>query len=197
MEQLQRTEDWFQEKAGKASASCFSQVLAGGQGITRDKYKAKLIAERLSGKYLSSYSSWQMQQGTERETLARKLYEAISGNKVQEVGFIKIDNIEAGASPDGLVNEDGTVEIKSPELLAHMKVLKTRQLPNEYKAQVQGQLWATGRAWCDFVSFNPDMNPKNRIVILRVSRDEAYIQELEQKVRQFMQEVIQETEIYK
>lgn len=187
----QQSSEWFEARLGRATASKFSQVLAGGTGITRDKYKAKVVAERLTNKKLEEYSSWQMAQGTEREALARKLYEAITGNTVQEVGFIKIDGLEAGASPDGLVGEDGTVEIKSPELLAHMKILTTKQLPNEYKAQVQGQLWATNRKWCDFVSFNPDMNAKNRIIIIRVERDEVYINMLKTEVTKFMQEVME------
>jgi len=187
----QQSSEWFEARLGRATASRFKDVLAGGTGVTREKYKAKVMAERLTNKKIEEYSSWQMQQGTEREALARKLYEAITGNKVQEVGFIKIDGLEAGASPDGLVGEEGTIEIKSPELLAHLKVLTTKQLPSEYKAQVQGQLWATNRKWCDFVSFNPDMNAKHRIIIIRVERDEAYISMLRQEVTKFMEEVME------
>jgi len=187
----QQSSEWFEARLGRATASRFKDVLAGGTGVTREKYKAKVMAERLTNKKIEEYSSWQMQQGTEREALARKLYEAITGNKVQEVGFIKIDGLEAGASPDGLVGEEGTIEINSPELLAHLKVLTTKQLPSEYKAQVQGQLWATNRKWCDFVSFNPDMNAKHRIIIIRVERDEAYISMLRQEVTKFMEEVME------
>lgn len=196
----QQTKEWRQDRCGIPSASSYSKVLAKGQGVTRDNYKYEVLAERLSGKPRESFKSWQMQQGIEREALAAKLYSAVTGNKVVEVGFKKItlpDGSETGASLDRKIVGGGVLEIKSPELSAHLKVIDTKQVPSQYKAQTQGQLMVENEEWGDFVSFNPDMNPKNRIVIVRFYRDEAYIDNLKQEIMRFNQEVNQLIERYK
>lgn len=187
----QGSEEWHQIRLGKATASRFKDVLAKGQGISRNKYKAQLIAQRLSGKKSKGFTSWQMAQGTEREAEARLIYEAFTGNKVSEVGFVELDHIQAGASPDGLVNDDGTIEIKCTEELAHYEVMEKQKVPAEYVKQIQGQLWVTERQWCDFISYCPEFDPKNRMQIVRVHRDEGLIAELQREVPLFMQEVME------
>jgi len=81
------------------------------------------------------------------------------------------DNVEAGASPDGLIGEDGLLEIKCPLAHTHVGYLREGVLPPKYIPQVQGQLWVTGRQWCDFVSYHPEL----KIMIVRVERDDSYI----------------------
>ncbi len=135
-----------------------------------------------------------MQQGVDREPLARAAYESLTGNFVDEVGFIRHDTIEAGASPDGLIDADGCLEIKAPELASHLEYLRLRAEPSKYTAQIQGQMWLAERQWCDFVSWNPDFPPHLQLIVRRVPRDEKYIAGLALAVELFMAEVREETE---
>lgn len=193
----QRSSEWFAARAGVATASCFSSVLAtikSGEAAERRNYRARLVVERLTGKCVEGFSTPAMKQGTEREPLARVAYEVASGNMVQEVGFIRHDSIEAGCSPDGLIDANGCIEIKAPELAAHLDYLRDKGLPPKYRAQVQGQLWLAEREWADFVSFNPDFPENLQLLVRRVPRDDDYIAQLERAVRLFLDEVEAEVE---
>lgn len=194
----QRSPEWFAARLGKATASNFADVLAklksGGEAAGRRNYRARLVVERLTGKPLDSFSSPAMQQGVDREPLARLAYEAETGNVVEEVGFIEHPKLQAGASPDGLVDAAGCLEIKCPTLATHLDYLKLDGEPPEYTAQIQGQLWICGRDWCDFVSFNPDFPEHLQLIVRRIQRDEAYIAKLAGEVAQFLDEVEAETQ---
>ena len=107
------------------------------------------------------------------------------------------DTIEAGASPDGLVGDDGCLEIKCPNTATHLETLRTGKLPRQYQAQVQGQMWISGRQWCDFVSFDPRLPSNAQLFITRVDRDDLYIENLEQEIVEFLKEVDQEVEFVK
>jgi hypothetical protein len=185
--------EWFAARAGIATASSFRRILAtlrsGGEAAERRNYRAQLVVERLTGKVVEGYKSFAMQQGTEREPLARAAYEAKTGSSVVEIGFCRHDQIEAGASPDGMVGENGILEIKCPELANHLDYLRLKAEPPEYTAQIQGQLWITGREWCDFVSYNPDFPERLQMVVRRVWRDEKAIASLRFAVGLFMEEV--------
>jgi hypothetical protein len=130
-----------------------------------------------------------MKQGTEREPMARLAYEAETGNTVEQVGLCLHDELEAGSSPDGLIRPDGGLEIKCPELAAHLEYLKLRSEPPAYTWQIQGGMWITGRAWWDFVSFNPDFPEHLQLIVRRVKRDEEAIAKLAAAVAKFMDEV--------
>lgn len=189
---IQGTPEWRAARCGIATASGFADVLAtikNGEAAARRNYRAKLVVERLTGKVIDTFQSAAMKQGVEREPLARDAYMVHSGNLVQQVGFMRHDTLEAGASPDGLIDDDGGLEIKCPELATHLAYLRLKAEPPEYTAQIQGCMWISGRAWWDFASFNPDFPPHLQLVVRRVPRDEKYIAGLALAVELFMGEV--------
>jgi dihydrofolate reductase len=114
---------------------------------------------------------------------------------VQEVGFCLHDEYEAGASPDGLIEDDGGLEIKCPERSAHLRYLLQQAEPPEYTWQIQGGMWVTGRAWWDFASYNPDFPEHLQLIVRRIKRDDAAIKKLEDAVAAFIEEVRAETEL--
>ncbi|PWW43602.1 YqaJ-like recombinase protein [Melaminivora alkalimesophila] len=185
----QGSAEWHRLRLGKATASRFADVLAGGRGLTRRAYATQLALEILTGRALEGYTSLAMELGTEREPIARAEYEALTGNFVTEVGFCLHEHLPCGASPDGLVDEDGGVEIKCPRERTHAEYLALPAEPAIYTPQIQGCLWITGRQWWDFVSFNPAFPPNARTVVRRVRRDEAFIDRLQQAIVSFSQEV--------
>lgn len=191
----QGSEEWLAARSGIATASCFSAILAtikSGEAAERRNYRAKLVVERLTGRCVSGFTTAAMQQGTEREPLARAAYESRTRTFVNEVGFCRHDELEAGASPDGLIGDDGGLEVKCPELATHLSYLRLKTEPSAYTPQIQGCMWITGRAWWDFVSFNPDFPAHLQLVIRRVPRDEKAIASLEFAVGLFMEEVRKE-----
>ena len=193
----QGSDEWLAARAGIATASCFAEVMAtikSGEAAERRNYRAKLVVERLTGKPVKGFTTKAMEQGTEREPFARKAYEVRTGNLVEQVGLCMHDTLEAGASPDGLVDDDGGVEIKCPELAAHLEYIKADAEPARYFWQIQGALWITGRQWWDFASWNPEFPENLQLVVRRVTRDEQSIGRLAAEVERFMQEVQAEAE---
>lgn len=192
----QGSEEWHAARAGRATASCFSKILAtikSGEASERRNYRAQLVCERLTGKAIDNgYVSQAMRDGIEREPIARAMYEVRTGNIVEQVGFMAHDEIEAGASPDGLVDDDGGIEIKAPVPATHLTYLRLKTEPPEYRAQIQGCMWISGRRYWDFVSYCPDYPEHLQLVIRRVHRDETYITGLELAVRLFLDEVAAE-----
>lgn len=185
----QGTQEWIESRLGYATSSCFSDVLAKGKGITRFKYMHKLVAERLTGKPMESYYNRHMERGHEHEPYARMAYEALTGNVIQETDFIKHQSILTGCSPDGLVDDDGGVEIKSVLPTVQIETIERGNYPYEHAAQVQGLLWVTGRKWWDFVSYSPDLPENLRLYIYRVKPDMEYIANLEKEIVKFLLEV--------
>lgn len=194
----QGSPEWLSARAGIATASCFSNILAKGKGneesVVRRNYRARLVVERLTGRCVEGFTSTAMQQGTEREPEARSVFESRSGLFVDTVGFCRHDTMPAGASPDGLIDDHGGVEIKCPELAAHLEYLQLPKdtAPSKYLAQIQGCMWITGRKWWTFVSYNPDFPDKLQLVMRDVQRDDKYIAGLEMAVSLFMAEVAEE-----
>lgn len=194
----QGTLEWHMARLGIATASNFGAILAKGRGgeesAIRKQYKARLIVERLTGKPLESFATDAMRIGIEREPLARLAYEEETGEVVNEVGFFRHPSMAAGCSPDGLIGDSGIIEIKSPTLAVHLDYLKLGAEPSTYTAQIQGQLWITGREWASFVSYNPDFPEHLQLIVRRIQRDEIYIAKLESEVEQFLDEVEAETQ---
>lgn len=192
----QGTPEWFAQRLGKVTASRVADIIAktqSGAAASRKNYLAQLVAERLTGQAADSFKSGAMQHGTETEPMARMAYETETGQMVTEVAMIQHPKIKmAGASPDGLVGEDGLVEIKCPNTSTHIATLMADKAPSGYMAQMQWQMACTGRAWVDFVSFDPRMPEDMQLFIKRVPRDEALIAEYEAEVIKFLAEV-QET----
>lgn len=186
---LQGTEQWHLDRCGCATASCFSDVLAKGQGKTRASYLRKVVTERLTGKPVESYSNNHMLRGQMQEPFGKLAYEAHTGEPIIDVGFIKHPTIMAGCSPDGLLGTDGGGEFKCVLPTVQLETWLGGDFPTEHRAQIQGSLWITGRKWWDFVSYSPDMPAHLRLYVYRVERDEAYIANLEREVVKFLVEV--------
>ena len=188
---IQGSLEWLSERAGKVTASMVSAVLAKPETAGYRDYQAQLVAEILTGKPQGSdYTNAAMQFGTEMEPLARSAYEAETGFSVDEVGFCQHPTIErAGASPDGLVGNSGLVEIKCPKVATHLAYLIAGVVPATYKNQMMWQMACSGRDWCDFASFRPDLPEHLQLFIVRFKRDPERIKELETAVVAFLDSV--------
>jgi len=188
----QRTDEWFAARLGKVTASRVADVIAktkSGYSASRENYMADLIVERLTGQKAASFSNAAMEWGTEQEPNARAAYSARTGELVEEVGFLCHPVIEqAGASPDGVVGE-GLVEIKCPNTATHLEYVLSGKPPEKYVTQMQWQMACTGKAWCDFVSYDPRLPEHLQMLIVRVPRDIARICELEVEVQKFLNEL--------
>lgn len=188
----QGSDEWKQLRLGKITASRLSDVMASGRSgapsKTRQSYMLQLAAEILTGEAEDSFSNKYMDWGNVCEPQARSMYEFDSGNVVEEVAFV-IASDRFGVSPDGMVGQDGLLEIKCPKTTTQIDRFITGKFPTEYKAQVQGQLLATERTWCDFVSFDPRISGPAQYFIIRVERDEDYIIELQTKIDTFTDEL--------
>ena len=189
----QRTDAWFEARIGKVTASRVADVIAKtktGYSATRDNYMAQLVCERLTGQKGETFTNAAMQHGTETEPLARLSYEVAQNVLVDEVGFVPHPSIEmAGASPDGLVNDDGLIEIKCPNTATHIETLLSQTVPGKYNTQMQFQMACTGRKWCDFVSFDNRLPHELQLFVKRVPRDDVFIKQIEAEIVQFLAEL--------
>lgn len=197
----QRTNEWFLERLGKVTASKIVDVIArtkSGPAASRENYKAQLVTEILTGVPYEGYKSAAMQDGIDREPLARAKYAERIFEPVTEIGFVVHPTIlRSGASPDGLVGDDGLVEIKCPLTATAINYLIADVVPEKYVPQMQWQMACTGRQWCDFVSFDDRLPEKMQLFVKRVDRDDVYIATLEEAVRRFIVEVDQTVETLK
>ena len=184
----QRTDEWFAARLGKVTASKVSDVMSKGMG--RETYMTYLIAEVLTTERASSFTNTAMEWGTATEPYARQAYEALNNLWVEEIGFAQHPTIErAGASPDGLVGDDGLIEIKCPNTATHLDTLIDKTIPKKYINQMQFQMACTGRKWCDFVSFDNRLPEDLQIFVLRVERDDKHIAEMEIAITKFLAEM--------
>lgn len=190
---VQGTAEWHALRLGKVTASRVADVIAKtktGPSASRAKYAGELIAERLTGTPAERFTNAAMAWGTEQEPAARKTYEFYRDTDVEQVAFVLHPTIgDSGASPDGLVDVDGLVEIKCPETHTHIETLLGQTVPAKYVTQMQWQMACTGRAWCDFVSYDPRLPEPMRFFCKRVMRDDALIAELEREVVVFLNDV--------
>ena len=192
----QRTQEWHNSRCGRVTASRVRDVVAKtktGVSASRKNYMAQLVVERLTGLPEASdlaAVSKAVQCGIDTEPQARAAYEAYTGEFVNEEAFCQHSKIEmTGASPDGLVGDDGMIEIKCPNTATHIEYMLAGKPPSEYLAQMAWQLACSGRKWVDFVSYDPRMPEKLRLFVVRYHRDEEYIAELEAEVVKFLNEV--------
>lgn len=193
MDIVQGSPEWFAARAGKVTASRVADVIARtktGYGASRANYAAELIAERLTGTTAPSFTNAAMQWGTDTEPKARDAYCFRHDLDVVEIGFVDHPAIAmTGASPDGLVGDEGLVEIKCPNTATHLDTLLGETVPAKYVTQMQWQMACTGRAWCDFASFDPRLPASMSLFVHRVHRDEDLIAELEREVSAFIAEI--------
>lgn len=189
----QRTDEWFNARLGKVTASRIGDIMAktkSGYGAARKNYMAQLLCERLTGMREDTFVSAAMQRGTDLEAKARATYILTNGDLVEEIGFVEHPNIEmSGASPDGLVNDDGLIEIKCPNTATHLEFIRTKKPKSEYILQMQWQMACTGRSWCDFVSYDDRLPEKFAFYSIRLERDDDLIKEIEAEVQKFLDEL--------
>jgi putative phage-type endonuclease len=194
----QGTEEWFAIRCGKVTASRIADIIAttkSGYSASRANYEAQLICEILTGKPAESFTNAAMAWGTETEPLARAQYELKTGNMVNQIGFVVHPKIEqAGASPDGLVDNDGLIEIKCPNTSTHLDTLLSQKVPSKYITQMTWQMLCTGRKWCDFVSYDPRLPDNLQLFIQRIELDEEYGKKLESEIKEFLEEVNEKVE---
>lgn len=190
---LQRTDEWYAQRLGKVTASRVADLMARtktGWGASRANYMAELITERLTGCWAESYTNGAMQWGVDTEAQARAAYEFVRDCTVVEAGFVPHPDVGmAGASPDGYVGDDGLVEIKCPATATHLETLLSERCPEKYFKQIQFQMACTGRAWCDWVSFDPRLPGSMQMFIDRVTRDDKAIAAIESAVVEFLNEL--------
>lgn len=190
---IQGSAAWFAARCGRVTASRVADVVARtktGYGASRANYAAELIAERLTGCTAPSFTNAAMQHGVDQEPVARAAYEARTGVTVDLVGFVDHPEIAmSGASPDGLIGDDGLLEIKCPNTATHLDTLLSETVPGKYVTQMQWQMACTGRAYCDFVSFDPRLPANMALFVRRIERDVSLILELESEVAAFLAEI--------
>ena len=190
---IQGSDEWHRQRLGKATASRIADIVAktkSGWAASRKNYEAQLIAERLTGDPTESFTNAAMAHGKEYEPDARAAYEFYSGTQVAQISFVDHPSIDmSGASPDGLVNDDGLIEIKCPNTATHIDTLTSRKVPAKYQTQMQWQMACTGRKWCHFVSYDPRMPEEMRLFITKIDRDNKRIAELEREVSEFLASV--------
>jgi len=191
----QGSNEWLLERLGHVTGSRVSDALAKKGTATRENYLWQLVAERLTGQVQESFTNAAMIRGTEQEPIARAAYEAHSGHFVDQIGFVKHPSLEwFGASPDGLVGQEGLVEIKNPNTSTHLQYRKSGQPPAKYRYQMMAQLACTGRKWCDFVSFDSRLPESKQLFIVRFEPEAKDMEAMLEAVQEFLDEVKRECE---
>lgn len=205
----QRTDEWYAARLGRVTGSRMKDVIAWSSRRSKDgtypelkaraDYRKELVTERLIGDLgrKEVYVTPEMQWGQMNEDLARTTYQLRTGNKVSQEGFCQHEELMAGVSTDGFVNQEGNLEIKCLAPYNHLyEIVKEGKLPEVFKPQVSMQLWITERAWCDFIGYDSRMPVGIDLFYVRVKRDEEYIAYLEAQTRQFLSEVDRDVEFF-
>jgi len=182
---IQGSAEWLQSRLGKITASQSQSLMAAkGLGKGAETYALELIAEIITEEPKYVPVTWQMEHGHEYEPVAREIYELNRKIKVKQVGGIQYDD-SMWYSPDGLVGSKGLIEIKCPQPLQHLRILTHEGLMDEYYHQIQFGLYASGRAWCDWISYQPNFPDDKSFKVIRVERDEDYIRLLDKRIHEF------------
>jgi putative phage-type endonuclease len=188
----QRSPEWFQQRYGNASASRIKDVIAktkSGYSASRENYLTELVLERF-GVFSEPYTNKAMEWGNEQEPFARATHEIEQGIIIEECGYILHPTIEkSGASPDGLIGNNGVLEIKCPDTKTHFEYLLAEKPPTQYIPQMAWQMACTGRNFADFVSYDPRAPEGLQYFYVRYERDDEYIDMLEKEVTAFLLEV--------
>jgi len=191
----QGTPEWLQMRAGSGTSSRLNDMLAKlkdpkKESAARANYRKELVIERLTGRAFPHYVSDAMIWGTENEPLARTEYEMLTGHEVKPIGLAMHNEIKYfSASTDGLVGDDGILEIKCLGSLNHLDILLSGEIPTDYHLQMLGGMACAERDWCDFVSFDPRLPDDLKLFVKRFKRDDALIRGMELEVVQFLSEV--------
>lgn len=198
---IQGSPEWLEARKGmltscRIAAAC-SFNKSGKESEKRAKMKLEILYELITGRAMEHYVSPAMEFGIENEGRARAEYEYIKKVNVEEAGFVLHPSLDrCGASPDGVINGEGLLEIKVPNTLTHLEYLRDGIVPSEYMPQITWQLACAGpeAKYCDFVSFDPRLPDELQMFVVRVDRDEKKIAEQENQAVIFLEEVVQEFE---
>mgnify|MGYP000190916115 FL=1 len=189
----QGSDEWLMARCGKVTASKVAEVLAmtkTGPSERRTKYMWQLVSERLTGDFTRTFTNDAMLHGIENEPIAREFYEALNDLSVEQVGLYIHPRFDfAAASPDGLVGDDGLIEIKCLTTVNHLRSIYENQPPKDYLPQVHWQMACTGRKWCDLTLFDPRVPLEMQLHTFRIHRDESEIERLEAGVEAFNNEI--------
>lgn len=194
----QGTPEWHAARSGKITASCFADAISrctrksgardvGDPTAVAERYAADLAIERISGQpHGEPPKAWVLERGHQMEAAARMHYEARTGSFVTEAGICVTDDGVFGYSSDGLVDDDGLIEIKAPiDSLKIMTIWATGDT-TEYEHQMQGGMWITGRKWCDFIMYAPELESVGKaLYVKRIFRDDAFIDDMVQRLAEF------------
>lgn len=181
----QRSDEWFEEKRGKPSASNFDKIVKmdGKPSASQAGYMYELAAEAISGRH-ESFTNQYIEEGIRRESESRIAYELRTGRDVTEVGLVYHDSMKYLCSPDGLIYEGEQVvkglELKNPAPKTQIEYLD-KGFPSKYFQQVQGSLLVTGLELWDFMSYCPGLP----IFLVTVTRDEGFIRMLAEELERF------------
>jgi hypothetical protein len=191
-EVIQNSPEWHELKCGWIGASRIGDMLAttkNGWAASHKNYFNELLAQRLTGRRTSRYV-YSLNSRLEMEPEARSAYAFYTSNDVVEVGFIPHPRIErAGASPDGLVGDDGGLEIKCCDVGAHLAMIETGVIDSDYIYQCQFGMACSERQWWDFVAYHPDLPEELKFWTKRIERDDHAISRIEAAVREFDAEI--------
>jgi len=192
----QGSAEWLQARCGRITASRLTDVMAylksgKGEMKARADYRMDLVAERLTGLTEPYYVSPEMKWGTKHELMARALYEVATGADVEQIGFaIHPSHDFAGASPDGLVDADGGLEIKCPKTTTHLAYMMAGVVPEDYIPQMMWNMVCCEREWWDFVSYDPRLEDAGmHLFCVRLAYDQKIIDGMAAEVRKFNDEV--------
>jgi predicted phage-related endonuclease len=183
---IQGSDEWKQLRCGLITGSKISDVMQEKKGTGYANYLAQLVCERLTGCVTETYKNAYMERGNEDEPLARECYEFVTGNEVEQIAFVKHPTIDCfGVSPDGLIGDDGMVEIKRKIPAIHIDYIFKNRIPPEYVKQMTAELACTGRKWNEFVSYCPELPENMQLFVCRMERDEEAIKTMEAAVIAF------------
>lgn len=192
----QRSPEWYAARAGRLTGSRAGDMLSrikSGEAAGRRNLRVQLVCERLTQRAQDdTFSNRHMRKGSHLEPMALAAYEGATGVVSRKVGFVQHETIMAGCSPDGVIGDEGLVELKCPLSATHLDYLKGKRVPPEYRPQVTHNLWITGANWCDFVSFDENFPKALQLFMVRVRRDELDIEGYEGSALKFLSEVDEE-----
>lgn len=181
---MQGTQDWYNLRLGIPTASQFHRIITPvglKPSSAAAKYACEKVAERILGFPMEFVQSGAMVRGSAMEESAAAWYEFHREVETRTSGIFLNDDRNVGASVDRLVGDDGILEIKCPLAPNHIANLLGVNDGAEHFLQCQGQMWITGRKWCDLLSFFPELPPS----LIRVERDEKAIEALASEVDRF------------
>lgn len=190
----QGSSEWLRARIGCLTASRMGDAMAflkgGKESEARRKLKIELLAERLTEMTNDGFVNAAMRWGIETEQEAKDRYEEITGALIQPCGFALHGEIDYfGASPDGLLNGDGLIEIKCPTSITHMQWLLDGVVPEQHKPQMMAQMIVTGRGWCDFMSYDPRFPAGKDYFIRRFEPSPGELNDVENGALIFLEEL--------